>query len=156
DVRIAGQRIGDNQHRVAIGWTFGSGLDANVAVGARLVLDDDLPPQAARQILTDEAGAHVRRAPGPGRHDEANRPVRPFLRLRGRDGDEESQQRDDKAQLHHWKMVPLSLWLIDYPIGPSSVRLAVTPRSRSHHAVLHLSPRAHGLDSAHAIGALCR
>src|SRR5262249_9745540 len=76
-------------------------------------------------------GAHVGRAARGERHDEANWPVRPLLRLRGRDGDEESQERDDKAQLHHWKMVPLSVWLIDYPIDPSSVRLAVTPRSRS-------------------------
>src|SRR5262249_32830270 len=52
--------------------------------------------------------------------------------------------------------VLLSVWLIAYPIDPSSVRLAATPRSRSAHAVLHLSPRAHGLDPAHAIRALCR
>src|SRR5262249_46676933 len=89
------------------------------------------------------------RARGGGR-------VRPLLRLRGGDGEEESQERDDKAQLHHWKMVPLSVWLIDYPTGRSPLPPAATPRSRSLHAVLHLSPRAHGLDSAHAIRALCR
>src|SRR5262249_48513374 len=54
------------------------------------------------------------------------------------------------------KWSPLSVWLIDYPIDPYSVRLAATPRSRSAHAVLHLSPRAHGLDPALAIRAFCR
>src|SRR6478672_962889 len=39
---------------------------------------------------------------------------------------------------------------------PPCVRLAATPRSRSPHAVLQLSPRAHGRDDAFAVGAVCR
>src|SRR5262249_46676932 len=68
-----GDGIGGNQNRIAIGWTPGSSLDADVAVGAGLVLDDDLLLQAARQILADEAGGHRgRNAPG-GRRREGKR-----------------------------------------------------------------------------------
>src|SRR6476659_9486087 len=117
DVRIAAQGIGCDQHRVAIRGRLCRGLDADIAVGAGLVLDDDLLPQTARQILADEAGAHVGRAAGRERYDETNRPARPVLPIGSRNGGNQHKGRDDKAQLHHWKMVLLSR--IDYPIGSS-------------------------------------
>jgi hypothetical protein len=81
DVRIAAHGVGRNQDRVAIRRAFRRGLHADVAVGAGLVLDDNLLTQAARQMLADQARTHVGRAAGRKRHDEAKRPARPVLRL---------------------------------------------------------------------------
>src|SRR5262249_34772363 len=57
DVRVAAHRVGRNQDRIAIGCAPGSGLDADIAIGAGLVLDHDLLMQAARQC------SPTRRAP---------------------------------------------------------------------------------------------
>jgi hypothetical protein len=59
DVRVARHGIGRNQDRVAVGCAPGCSLDADIAVRAGLVLDDDLLMQAARQELTDDAGTHI-------------------------------------------------------------------------------------------------
>ena len=69
--------------------------------------------QAARQILADETGAHVGRAPGRERHDETNRPVRPLLRLGAhRNAGDQRQHCHDGAQPHHWKMILLFVGLV--------------------------------------------
>ena len=46
DVRIAGDRVGRHQHGVAVRRALRRGLDADVAVGPGLVLDEDLLAQA--------------------------------------------------------------------------------------------------------------
>jgi hypothetical protein len=107
DVRVAADDIARNQDRVAIRRAFRRGLDANVAVGAGPILDDDLLLQAARQVLTDEAGAHVGGAAGRERHDEAKQPARPFLRVYGR-GHDDDEREQANAQLQHWKIAPRS------------------------------------------------
>jgi hypothetical protein len=48
DMRVAAHRIAGNQDRIAVRRAFGRGLDADVAVGAGLVLDHDLLMEAAR------------------------------------------------------------------------------------------------------------
>src|SRR5262249_59168817 len=134
-------------------WALGSRLDPDVAVGAGLVLNDDLLMQAARQALTDEARRHVGRAAGRKRHDEANRAARPLLRRHAcRNDGKESQQAN--GQLHHWKMTPRFLRVVSYrsfsPPATSSAAIEVS------HAVLEISARAHALHPAHAARAVCR
>src|SRR5262245_26377948 len=53
------------------------------------------------------------------------------------------------------KLLPF-VFAIDYRIGPSPARLAAAFHSRPLNAVFDLSPRAHGLDQAHAARAFCR
>ena len=47
DVRVAAHGVGRNQHRIAVRRAPGRSLDADIAVGAGLVLDHDLLVQAA-------------------------------------------------------------------------------------------------------------
>ena len=72
-VWIAGDRVDRNKDSVAVRRTFGGVLDTNGAVGTRFVLDVNLLAECPRQVLGDEAGAHIGRATRRERHDKADR-----------------------------------------------------------------------------------
>ena len=71
-VWIAGDRVGRNKNGVAVRRALGGVLDADGAIGARLVLDVNLLAECPRQVLGDEAGADIGRATCRKRHDEAD------------------------------------------------------------------------------------
>lgn len=66
--------VGRNKNGVAVRRTLGGVLDANGAIGARLVLDVNLLAERPRQVFGDEAGAYIGRATRWKRHDEADWP----------------------------------------------------------------------------------
>ena len=82
DMRIADDRFRHDQDGVAVRRSLGGELDAEIAVGAGLVLDHDLLAEHARQMLADEPGRDVGRAARRERHDHLDRTVRPLLGLR--------------------------------------------------------------------------
>jgi hypothetical protein len=69
------------------------GLDGDDAVAARTVLDHDRLAPAFLQPLLDQPRADVGAGAGAERDDEADRPLRPGLRLRvRREPDQASEQ----------------------------------------------------------------
>ncbi|KAG0770776.1 hypothetical protein G6F22_017102 [Rhizopus arrhizus] len=71
---MAGQRA--HQQGVAVGLRLGDLVRADVAGGARAVLDDHRLAQRARQFLRQHAADHVGRASGRIRDDQADGLVR--------------------------------------------------------------------------------
>src|ERR1041384_7452547 len=64
----------DLQQRVAIGRRLGDHLGADVAAGARAILDDELLAEALRQPLTHQARLDVGGPSGRKADDDAHRP----------------------------------------------------------------------------------
>ena len=65
-------RLADD-HVVAVGGRLGDEVDADVAAGARLVLDHDRLAECLGELGADHAGQDVGSAPGGERHDQAHR-----------------------------------------------------------------------------------
>ena len=78
---VGDQHAGRREHqRVAVRLGLGGEGGANVAVGARAVLDHDLLAELRRQRGRDPPGRNVDRAAGAKRHHHGDRPRRPGLR----------------------------------------------------------------------------
>jgi hypothetical protein len=81
------RRVGRHRHGVAVGRRLLECLQADLAVGAAAVLDDNRLVQPLRQIFRNDARHHVGAAAGRVGHDHADRAARrPFLRQRWRRG----------------------------------------------------------------------
>src|SRR5262249_50036132 len=72
--------IGRREQGVAISWTLGDGFYAEHSSRTRLVLDDDLLTQRARQVFADNARHKIQAASRREVHDQPYRPVRIGLR----------------------------------------------------------------------------
>ena len=70
----------DQEQRVAVGGRAHDRLGADIAAGARPVLDDELLAEPLRQPLADQARDDVVRAAGGKADDDAHRPRRIGLR----------------------------------------------------------------------------
>src|SRR6266850_5335905 len=73
DARVRRVARRQERQRVAVGWRFDAGLDADQAAGAAPVLDHDLLPERDAELLGDEAPADVTAAAGGEGHDELHR-----------------------------------------------------------------------------------
>ena len=62
-----------HEDRVAVGLRLGDDVGADVAAGARVILDHHRLAPLARQLLADEARGDVRRAARGERHDDPYR-----------------------------------------------------------------------------------
>ena len=79
--RVDRQVAGLAEHdRVAVGRRLGDRVDAEVAAGAGLVVDDEGPAGGRGDLLAGLAGNDVGAAAGRERHDDADRLGRPGLR----------------------------------------------------------------------------
>jgi hypothetical protein len=87
---------------VAVAGRFRGELRADVAAGARAVVDDDLLPQHLRHPLSEDARDRVRIAAGGARDDHADRLRGIRLRDRGRRCDAREHDRcSDQAMAGH-------------------------------------------------------
>jgi hypothetical protein len=73
-------RHGGKQKRISVGGRVDDGLGADVAAGARPVLDDEGLAQPVGKPLTDQARGDVDPAAGGKPGDDAHRPRRIILR----------------------------------------------------------------------------
>jgi hypothetical protein len=71
DVRRSGE-----QQRIAVGRRFGDEVRAYGAAGARLVLDEELPPELVRKPRRQHPRRRVGESARGERHDDAHRPRR--------------------------------------------------------------------------------
>ncbi len=72
------------QQRVVVAARLRHEGGADVAVGARTVVDDHRLAQRLAQLLADQAGDDVRRPAGGIGHHQPDRPVRPGIGCQGR------------------------------------------------------------------------
>ena len=87
----------DQQKRVAVRRRSHDRLGADIAAGARPVLDDEWLPEPLRQPLTDQARDDVGRAAGRKADDDAHRPRR--IGLRPRDARHGRQRGSARCQM---------------------------------------------------------
>ena len=79
EMRGARNVIGRDQNGVAVGGASDSGFDADHATRAGPVLDKDLLPDAAGEVIGEEPRRHIGRAARRIRHKQTDRPCRPIL-----------------------------------------------------------------------------
>ena len=75
----ASKRYRADQNGVAVGGASDSGFDADHATRAGPVLDKDLLPDAAGEVIGEEPRRHIGRAARRIRHKQTDRPCRPIL-----------------------------------------------------------------------------
>ena len=80
--RIDGVRRDGQHQRVAVRRRSYDDLGADIAAGARPIVDEEWLPEPLRQPLTDQARDDVGRAAGRNSHDQTHRPRRICLRSR--------------------------------------------------------------------------
>jgi len=93
---------GQHQQRVAVRCRARRRLGADIAGGARLVLDDELLAEPLGQPLRRLPRRHIRRAAGDERHDDAHRLVG-VLGLRRPACEQRQQRREQDKRTVHWK-----------------------------------------------------
>jgi hypothetical protein len=94
------------QERVAVGQRARDRLVRQDAGGARHVLDHHRLAERARRAVGHQAGHHVGRGAGPGRHDQLDRAARPGLGVCGRgEHDDSAAQQRTRKNLHRIHLV---------------------------------------------------
>ena len=97
DAERAGRR---DKKLVAVGRRLEHEIDADVAVGAGPVLDDERLAMLAGQLFGGEAREQIDRAARRAGCDDAHRPVGPPLRARHRKDEQRESERDACRDVH--------------------------------------------------------
>ena len=156
-MRIAGDRVGRDKNGVAVRRTLGGVLDADGAVGARLVLDVDLLAECPRQVLGDQAGAHIGRAARRKRHDETDRLGGIGLGVRGPGpgrGERQRRQRQRKMPPGDHGPLPVKIRGASRTFGSNASASAGCQRATLLDHLVGLGQQRRGDGEAESLGSL--
>ncbi len=73
--RVYGQGLAGDQQRVTVGFRLGDRVVAEIAAGARAIVDHELLAEAIRQAAAERARQHVEAAARRERHDHTHRVI---------------------------------------------------------------------------------
>jgi hypothetical protein len=92
---------GGKAERVAVGRRLGDHVGADIAARPWAVVDNELLAEPRIELVADDAGRDVGAAASRERHDNADRPIRPFAGLRWDDAGGECRSHQGGDESNH-------------------------------------------------------